>query len=1020
MTIPNVRLPRVHEGLGISMAGLRTNILAGLNPAQRDAVTSQLDVVQILAPPGSGKTKTLTSRVAYLLEDRHYKPWNIICLTFTIKSAREMKDRISKLLGNGTEKKLVLGTFHSVCRRYLVSYGHLIGISKDFGIADSSDTLSIIKRMIKRYKLNLDPRKAQGRISQTKSKGLKLDDIHNQAGPKKNVDQQEFITIYEEYEKQLAASNLLDYDDLLARCVDLLRDHPQCVSNVEAVLIDEFQDTNVVQFELMTLFADKHKRVTTVGDMDQSIYGWRSAEIKNLQRMQKRFPDTLVINLQENYRSSGSILLCANEVIEQDTSRPQKGMMPTHRLGTAPVLRRIPSAEIEAAWIVSELKRCRALTGDLLTCSDFAILLRSASLSRLIESALGRAGIPYRMVGGHRFYDRVEVKILLDYLRVISQPSNNDAIARTINTPTRGIGEATAKLLLEDAEMTSTTVWTSLCDVVQGYKPNIKVSKSANTGIGSFRNIVMNCRSGLSRAEDPSTPEDLLRSVIKKLDFKAYLEKLYPDDFETRWLNVEELVSQAADFGIASQDEEGLTGEDNLPTIDGVTQGRANAAEEALSRFLANVALTTEIQQENEKNANEAGSAPQRQVTISTIHAAKGLEWPVVFVPSACDGCIPHSRAEDTDEERRLLYVAMTRAQALLYMSCPMKNSHREEATLSPFIAERKVSRMLAKQGPSIDANTVHDIASILSRELPTELDVIETSQGLASREDDNWSLDGSENVEVTQARLARFAQNDSGRWKKGLKRGRSEETPVVAPQVSTMGFTTTMQGFVTASEHLQTMPPIIEAQPEETQRRQPQQKKAKSNDKPSVAADLHNFFAPRSKASTVTKDLDPRRNEVNGSTGRSATQHALSVSDRLSAKPQPQPRVQDVYHVIQPMSREPLLPIPQSLSSHRVRSGAIGSQPFARSIDEASNSNGYLFLSSSPPPTESLTVSAAEQENASELNKEQESTRGPQAPVNVKLGAHRKTLGTKRSLGGWSSTGQSSFAPPKLLHRQS
>ena len=1006
------------------MADNTRKMFAGLNPAQTDAVTSAADVLQILAPPGSGKTKTLTSRVAYLLNNRNYKPWNIICLTFTIKSAREMRDRISRLLGDGTERKLVLGTFHSVCRRYLVSYGHLIGIAKGFGIADSSDTLSIIKRITKRHKFNLDPKKAQGRISHTKSKGLSVEDVSAKAATKKNVEQQEFVTIFEEYERQLASSNLLDYDDLLVRCVDLLRNHPQCVSNVEAVLIDEFQDTNVVQFELMTLFADRCKRVTTVGDMDQSIYGWRSAEIENLNRMQSYYSDTVVINLQENYRSSGAILLCANEVIEQDSTRTQKAMLPTHCLGSTPCLRRLPSADIEAAWIVSELKRCRALTGELFTFSDFAVLLRSASLSRLIESAMGRAGIPYRMVGGHRFYDRVEVKILLDYLRVVSQTSNNDAVARVMNVPARGIGEATVKSLLEDAEISNSTLWTSLSDVVQGYKATVKVSKSADTGIGSFRNLVMSCRNALLRVDTITSPEDILRLVIKRLDFKAYLERCYPEDFETRWLNVEELVSQASDHCPVSENVEVDDPEESLlPEIDGVIQDRANPAEEALSRFLANVALTTEIQRENQEQDETKASAPQHQVTISTIHAAKGLEWPVVFVPSAYDGCIPHSRADDTDEERRLLYVAMTRAQALLYTSCPMKNSQREESTLSPFLSEPKVLRMLSKQGPSIDTSSVLQIASILGRQAPSDLEIQKATVNLEHREDDRWSLDGSESIEIIQARLARFADSDSGRWKQGSSRRKHEEVSIMTPELSAVGFTTTMQGFVKASEHLQTMPPIAEAPIRKPVEKERPQKKPKIQDTTSKAANIHNFFAPRS---IQTKNSAVE--QTSGHSTPSSAQMSAHSSRQTSIAAQSKELVkstEQIYHVIKPSNREHELPSTLSAPHRRIRNGAMTGQPFSTSIEEASRSSGFLFLSSPPPSeaeeppgkkqTEAKMSSSVADRDKENLKPESKEVMKAQQPA-----ASRRTLGTKRSLGGWASRGQSAFAPPRLLNRHS
>jgi DNA helicase-2/ATP-dependent DNA helicase PcrA len=373
-------------------------LLTNLNSSQQAAVSSFADTLAILAGPGSGKTHTLTSRTAWLLA-QGLQPWNVIVATFTVKAAREMKERIGKLIGNGLESKLVLGTFHSISRRYLARYGHLIDIPKDFGIADSADTLAIIKRIVKRHEFMLDPKAARSRISSHKAKGHGYDDNPPKKASAKSVDAQEFEKCYAEYEEALKRSNLLDYDDLLLRCVDLLRNHPSCVSNVEAVLIDEFQDTNVVQFDLMRLFASARKRITIVGDPDQSIYGFRAAEIKNYKRLLRQYPDTVTIALEENYRSSGAILLTALNVIEQDSSRVAKTLMPTHTVGTRPVLRKLPNAYIEAEWIIFEIQRCIGATGDLLDFNDIAILLRSASLSRLIESALGKAGIPYRMVG---------------------------------------------------------------------------------------------------------------------------------------------------------------------------------------------------------------------------------------------------------------------------------------------------------------------------------------------------------------------------------------------------------------------------------------------------------------------------------------------------------------------------------------------------------------------------------------------------------------------------------------------
>lgn len=651
-------------------------ILNGLNTAQYAAVTSPAAVLQILAPPGSGKTKTLTCRVAYLMSKYGYQPWNILCLTFTIKSSREMRERIAKLVGGGMESKLILGTFHSVCWRYLVSYGHLIGLQKGFGVADTTDSSGIIKRIVKRGSLNIDPRKAQARISSCKSRGIRLCDMQQQGSTARNIDQQEFLILFEGYQDQLNISNLLDYDDILLRCADLLREHPECVANVEAVLIDEFQDTNIVQFDLMILFSTRHRRVTTVGDPDQSIYGWRSAEIKNLGRMQTQYPDTLLINLEDNYRSSGAILLAANEIIEQDITRPPRPLLPTHCLGTVPVLRQLPTAEIEAKWIVLEITRIAGMTGGLLGHADFAILLRSASLSRHIEAAMGKAGIPYRIIGGQKFFDRIEIKILLDYLRVISQPDNNDALSRIINVPARNIGVTTVKALLEEAEMKKISLWVLIRNFAQGHTtPRSKISKQGERALSVFLNLILSARTRLVDAKNPSSPEELLQLIIKKLDFGKFLERYYEKDHEGRWSNVQELLIQAAEFCQSSHDCQEAEDLDALPQIEGLEQEKFKSAEEALSRFLANVALATELQKVD--SSSEGELLPAAQVIISTIHAAKGLEWPAVFIPSVYDGSIPHSRAEDTDEERRLLYVAMTRAQALLYLSWPVKNSQK-------------------------------------------------------------------------------------------------------------------------------------------------------------------------------------------------------------------------------------------------------------------------------------------------------------------------------------------------------
>ncbi|CAD6503225.1 BgTH12-02892 [Blumeria graminis f. sp. triticale] len=734
--------------------------VSNLNQSQRAAVTSAHDQLSILAGPGSGKTHTLASRTAWLLA-QGLQPRNVIVTTFTVKAAREMKERIGRLVGTSESSKLILGTFHSITRRYLAQYGYLIEIRNNFGIADSADSLAIIKRIVKRHEFNIDPKAARSRISGIKARGGDRKHSKNISSATA-LSTQEFEICFQEYEEALCRSNLLDYDDLLLKCVDLLVKHPECVANVEAVLVDEFQDTNIVQFRLMQLFSSYRKRVTIVGDPDQSIYSFRAAEIKNYERMQQYYPESVTIALEENYRSSGAILLSALSVIEQDSSRAVKSLLPTHAVGTRPVVRQLPDAHTEAEWITSEIQRIVGVTGGLLELSDFSILLRSAALSRLIETALGKAGLSYRMIGGVRFYDRVEIKIILDYLRVIDQPDNNDALSRIINVPSRKIGETTIKRLLEEADRSKKTLWSLVIGVVQGKRvQNIKLTKQAEQGLSSFCDIILTARNKNSCSEDiaPSIL-DLLRYVLKKLKYEDWLEKHYDDNHKARWSNVEELMMQVTEFQNSLQDG---YDEDSLPLLDDVQQnGKVNY----LSKFLANVALASEVKMDE----NGANQIPQ--ITLSTIHAAKGLEWPVVFIPAAYQGSIPHSRSEDSDEERRLLYVAMTRAKALLYLSRPIKSSHGETTQLSPFLPSNTLKFLMDQRGPEIQSDVIQSISQILRRPLPSPDIIAKSSLYLQSVFDNIYPLFDQNNEEDFKSNFfSGIRNNTSDINKQGFKR---------------------------------------------------------------------------------------------------------------------------------------------------------------------------------------------------------------------------------------------------------
>ncbi|KAL9608230.1 MAG: hypothetical protein Q9167_006931 [Letrouitia subvulpina] len=1016
------------------------HVLQGLNDAQRSAVTSPSDVLQILAPPGSGKTKTLTARVAYLIQHAKYNPRDILCLTFTIKSSREMKERLSSLIGNGIEAKLILGTFHSVCRRYLVSYGHLIGIRKGFGIADSSDSLAIIKRIIKRMKLDIEPQVAQSRISSSKSKGIGYAGFTTGTTKNKSVNQQDFSLVFDEYEKQLEQSNLFDYDDLLLRCVDLLKQYPSCVSNVEAVLIDEFQDTNVVQFDLMRLFAAYKKRVTTVGDPDQSIYGWRSAEVKNLQRMQQCYKDSLVVHLKENYRSSATILLAAQDIIEQDDSRPNKSLSPTHCPGTVPVLRRLPSSETEAFWLVSEIQRIMALTGDLLNYADFAILLRSAALSRQIESAIGRAGIPYRMVGGQRFFDRVEIRILLDYLRVVSQPSNNDALARVVVVPARGVGQTTIKSLLEEAESSKIALWSLIRNAVTGHTTTkTKINKPAEKGLGLLINLILTAQQKLMGAVNPLSPKDLLEHIIAKLRFREYLKKAYEIDHENRWANVEELLSQAADYSIFSDKDHPMMVNDALPMIEGVKQSKGNTGEDALSKFLANVALATELQKRDGSDETQG----QSQITISTIHAAKGLEWPVVFIPSAYEGSIPHSRAENTDEERRLLYVAMTRAQALLYISCPKKNSQREESSLSKFLMPKSLGCYLTNKGPMFDYATINDISRILRRPMPSEIKIAEGFAKVKNLKDDLWPLNGDEKQEEEISRWDKNLEGCSDYIGQSFPKKRKvsaiddyrssnfqRSSNVISISGVPVGSTTTMEnaslfsypassGFTSASVQMQ----MQNQSQHQTVAGTAQVTRSKNQSKNTKAGD-------RSSATNNQQKTGPRRKDVQGDlmsfwAPTETNTRSAGPSPRPPSPTLPLPHPPQIDKPVEtslstsphlPLARPALAAIPQPLANHRLKP-LINSKPSVEVAEDLEQiEKPYGFLSSSPPPASPPRDVLLKVTASTDLAPDTcVSSRRETVLSNMSVSGQRKTLGLRRNLGGWS---RKEFAVPRRVEK--
>ncbi|PNS21950.1 ATP-dependent DNA helicase srs2 [Sphaceloma murrayae] len=973
------------------------SLLSTLNPAQLSAVTSPANVLQVLAPPGSGKTKTLTARVAHLIA-RGYHPSNILVCTFTVKAAREMRSRLVTQIGEEAAKRLVLGTFHSVSRRYLVSYGVHIGLERGFGIADAGDQRAMIKRIVKELGVGIEPGKAQGRISAAKARGRSVEMVRREG---KKGALEEWVEVYAGYEEGLRVAGLLDYDDLLLRCGQLLRKRPEVVGNVQAVLIDEFQDTNEVQFDLMALFAQKRRTITIVGDPDQSIYGWRNAEIENLNKMKRLYPDTVVIFLEENYRSSAGILRAAQTVIEQDKARPDKRLQATHGYGEVPTLRRLPTAEAEARWVVGEIKRTQGMGGGLLEHNDFAILLRSAQLSRHIETALGNAGVPYRMVGGTKFYDRVEIKVLLDYMRVIDRPEHNDALLRVLNVPARNVGEVTVKKLLDEAMNRSVPIWKLLVDCAQGNaRPSTKLSAQAEKGLTDFVNVILS-----GRKKTDATPAELLEFLLKRLEFEKFLNRKYPEDFDSRWANVDELKAQTAD--LTSAIEEGDFGDEPLPDVEDIEHATSDI-ESPLSVFLANIALSSATEQK------DASGLPPQCITISTIHAAKGLEWPVVFIPACYDGSIPHSRAEDNDEERRLLYVGMTRAQGILYLSCPVKNSQQQETTLSNFLTQDGVETCFRAAGPELEYHRIGTLAKTLGRSCPAYESVEESRSKMDATWDDTyWPTDGTFPVEESsrwdQGRNAMYPQYSLRREGSGAqnsafgsRKGFISATKVTLQAVEGFSVATTMQSLHGSFASAKSRMAELELMEEDRKMREMERKvtdgaKSKVTKKVTAAAkhggDIKSFFGGGGLSRQSSRGEAPSKIEV-----RKPLEEIPSTCARTRSSAYAR-------------AEEDL---PEGFTAHRPRYEPT-KRPTKYAVSQKESAEvghgKYVFMSSSPPREERENKrpkvdegEANHVENAS-VGFRSASTMHTTSVASLQArSAGKKTLGLRRDFKPWSA----------------
>ncbi|KAJ3997410.1 P-loop containing nucleoside triphosphate hydrolase protein [Lentinula boryana] len=697
------------SGSTLHLCESSSSYLNDLNAAQLQAVQHPPQTpLQVLAGPGSGKTKVLTSRIAHLILHHHLPASSICAVTFTNKAANEMRHRLTMLIGKEKTSQVRMGTFHALCALFLRKYARSTGLDGNFTICDTEESKKIVAPLLKKYKddlaakdITLKEGTVLALISKAKAKGLSsrsyLREVQTRVHGPKNSDRLfpssstindidlVVAEIYDIYEKTLRKNNSLDFDDLLLFGVKLFTSNPDAVQWCQHVLVDEFQDTNVTQYDLMTAIASA-RCVTVVGDPDQSIYGWRSAEVGNLARMQKDFSSTEQIFLEENYRSTASILKISLAIVAQDKTRIQKSLHTSHPAGSLPVLKSFSSEQMEASFLAGEIKRIIAYMGGVFNWGDFVILLRFNALSRTIESALQKEGIPSRVLGGHKFFERVEIKDLLAYLQLVDNPQFGPAFMRAINTPTRGMGEKSVAELLARANASKLTLVELVEKIHSNRTPDVK--PSVKRKIGSFISVVRVLK---QMASDNAQPSDLIRRLVELIDYEGHLRKTQPD-WESRWENVQELITFASDV------------QSDLQANPDFTEASGDTRDTPLRLFLQASMLTSEGDQQNKERDNE-------KVTLSTCHAAKGLEWPVVMIPAAEQGIFPFYRTDDIEEERRLLYVACTRAQSLLYLSYATQRKAAGETKardLSPFVSSVIICQVLKRPQPDSVQVTEH------------------------------------------------------------------------------------------------------------------------------------------------------------------------------------------------------------------------------------------------------------------------------------------------------------------------
>lgn len=615
------------------------DLLSDLNPAQKEAVEAIEGPVLIVAGPGSGKTRVIAHRVAYLITVCGISPSRILAVTFTNKAAREMRERVYNLLGQVVEG-LTLGTFHATCARILRIEAQHVGLDRNFTIYDDSDHLSLLKRSIEQ--IGLDPKQYPPRgissgISSAKARLLAPHEYRTQVG---SYFEEVVARVYERYQELLVESNAVDFDDLIMRTVHLYREQPDILAKYQSrylhVMIDEFQDTNRAQYILSKQLAGKSRNICVVGDPDQSIYSWRHADLGHILDFEKDYPDVRIVFLEQNYRSTQIILEAADHVIAANEQRKEKTLWTENEAGVPITVAQTYNEQEEAFFVIREVEQL--ISNGRWSARDIAIMYRTNAQSRALEEAFVRYGIPYRLVGATRFYERREVKDIIAYLRLIRNPYDGVSLLRVINVPGRGIGQRTVAELTRWADGRGLPYYTALQLIAQG-EEEAPFSPRSSQVLSKFLAILDEC---IEKSKEANLVE-LFDFVLDRTGYRQYTFE--SADGEDRWDNIMELRTVAAGY-------------------------RDLEPSDSLNYFLEEVALVSDVDELNEK-----GDA----VTLITLHQAKGLEFPVVFIAGVEEGVLPHFRSmpdqAQMEEERRLCYVGITRAKEKVYLTHTLRRS---------------------------------------------------------------------------------------------------------------------------------------------------------------------------------------------------------------------------------------------------------------------------------------------------------------------------------------------------------